>query len=105
VAAGLDGAGAAGFAGCGVAAGLGGCGAGFDCCAKACDAKEAASTKALVADLIPVIGPPPVTARQIGISEQHELLGEFGNVKADRLLRAVPAQSARRRIYLSFLVL
>jgi hypothetical protein len=45
-----------------VAAGLGGCGAGFDCCAKACDAKEAASTKALVADLIPVIGPSPVTA-------------------------------------------
>src|SRR5262249_47453440 len=52
VAAGLAGA-AAGFCGCGVAAGFGGC-----CCANAADASDVARINA-VADLIPVIGPPP----------------------------------------------
>src|SRR6516162_2491911 len=52
VAAGLAGA-AAGFCGCGVAAGFGGC-----CCANATDANAVARINA-VADLIPVIGPPP----------------------------------------------
>src|SRR5215468_12303338 len=52
VAAGLAGA-AAGFCGCGVAAGFGGC-----CCANATDASDVARINA-VADLIPVIGPPP----------------------------------------------
>src|SRR5215468_9431285 len=60
VAAGLAGA-AAGFCGCGVAAGGGGAAAGFAgcCCAKATGASDATRINAVVADLIPIIGPPP----------------------------------------------
>src|SRR5262249_44856254 len=61
VAAGLAGA-AAGFVrpaagvwGCGAAAGFAGC----CCCAKATGASEATRINAVVADLIPIIGPPP----------------------------------------------